>query len=361
MGLHWGADSLKSLIPDELWAQIQSVQVDPSEPTAEYDCLNFLNAQSGETMATIPVQYFYRLRRDKLRHLLSQGIDVRYGRNMQAIEYAEDGRHATTLCDDGQSITTRLVVGTDGARSTTRQLLLGSSAGRIRYLPYCATFVQASYNAEQARFLRAFHPLYLAGINPAGYFSFFGLHNAEDPAQPESWTFFFYISWHSTLEEQKDTAEWTNAQRLQQVKEFAKTFADPWRSAFEWLEDDHQVWYMNLTDFNPGSRDHRWNNRGGCVTLAGDAAHAMTYQRGQGLNHSVTDAANLAECIRDFVQGRVSQSEAITRYENEMISRAGGEVCLSTTNTEMLHNWEKVLSSPVLNSGLKRNNTAHVG
>lgn len=354
MGLHWGAESLKSLIPEELWAQIQSVQVDPSTPTAEHDSLNFLNAQSGETLATIPVQYFYRLRRYKLRHLLARGLDIRYGRALQAIEYSNDAQHATALCDDGRSITVRLVVGTDGARSTTRQLLLGSSAGRIRNLPYCATFVQASYTAEQACFLRKFHPLYLAGINPAGYFSFFGLHNAEDAGRPESWTFFFYISWHSTLDEQEKTAQWTNAERLQQVKKFAKSFADPWKSAFEWLEDDHQVWYMNLTDFDPGSRDHRWDNHGGRVTLAGDAAHAMTYQRGQGLNHSVTDAAKLAESIGDFVDGRVSQSEAVAKYESEMISRAGGEVCLSSTNTEMLHNWEKVLSSPVLNSGLKR-------
>lgn len=352
MGLHWGTESLKRLIPEELWAQIQSTQVDPSEPTAQSDCLTFLNAQSGKAMATIPVQYFYRLRRRKFRHLLAQGLDVRYGRNVQAVEYADDG-HAIVRCDGG-SITARLVVGTDGARSTMRHLLLGPSAGRIRHLPYCATFVQASYTAKQARFLRSFHPLYLAGIHPAGYFSFFGVHDVEHPARPESWTFFFYISWHSTLEEQEKTAHWTNSERLRQVKEFGESFADPWKSAFEWLEDDHQVWHMGLTDFDPGSKDCRWDNHGGRVTLAGDAAHAMTYQRGQGLNHSVTDAARLVESIGDLVHGRALQSEAITEYESEMMSRAGGEVRLSSTNTEMLHNWEKVMKSPVLNSGLAK-------
>lgn len=67
MGLHWGASSLKSLLPDHLWDRIQSIQVDSHTPTAERDSLNFYNAQSGEVMASIPVQYFYRLRRRKLR------------------------------------------------------------------------------------------------------------------------------------------------------------------------------------------------------------------------------------------------------------------------------------------------------
>lgn len=352
MGLHWGAPSLKALLPVHLWDRIQSVQVDANHPTAERDSLNFFNAQTGEVMASIPVRYFYRLRRRKLRGLLVEGLDIRYGKELRSVEYSTDGELATACFEDGTSISSQVVVGTDGARSTLRQTLLGPQCGSTQRLPYSATFVQARYSAEQARFLRQFHPLYLAGINPAGYFSFFGMHDVHDPDHPETWTFFFYISWHSPFEEQEKTAHWDNKQRLQQVKALSKVFTDPWRSAFDWLPDDHQVWYMGLSDFDPGVGQHRWDNHGGRVTMAGDAAHAMTYQRGQGLNHSITDAAKLAEAIHRFVSGRATRADAIGAYEEEMIARAGGEVRTSTVNTEMLHNWEKVQESPIMRAGM---------
>lgn len=353
MGLHWGATSLRALLPDHLWERIQSVQVDPSTPTVPHDSLNFYNAQSGEVMASIPVEYFYRLRRRKLRGLLVDGLDVRYGKQLRSVEYASDGSLATALFEDGTSLSAQLVVGTDGAKSTLRNTLLGPQRGSIQQLPYCATFVQARYTADQARFLRHFHPLYLAGISPAGYFSFFGMQDVQDPDCPETWTFFFYISWYSPLEEQDRTVGWTNAQRLQQLKELSQFFSDPVKSACDWLTDDQQVWYMGLSDFDPGASHHLWDNHDGRATMAGDAAHAMTYQRGQGLNHSITDAAKLADAIQSFMSGKVSRADAIATYEQEMIARAGGEVRLSTVNTGMLHNWQKVLESPVMQAGMK--------
>ncbi|CBF71386.1 hypothetical protein AN6750.2 [Aspergillus nidulans FGSC A4] len=353
MGLHWGAESLQTLMPEAMWSRIQSIQVDPSTPTAEVDCLKFLNGATGEVMATVPARKFYRLRRRKLRHLLSEGLDIRWNHRITAIEYSGDGKYATAYFDGQTSVTASLVVGADGARSTVRELLLGPQNGRIRTVPYCATWVQARYTAEQARFLRTFHPLYIAGINPAGFFSFLGLHDASSP-DPAAWTFFFYISWRSPLEEQEATKNWTNAQRLAQVKQFAQHFTDPWKSAFEWLPDDQKVWYMCLTDFDPGCDEHRWDNHDGRVTLAGDAAHAMTYQRGQGLNHSVTDAGKLATAIGEFVSGDKKRGDAIDEYEQEMIERAGGEVRMSTTNTEMMHNWEEVLESPIFRRGMTK-------
>ncbi|KAL4891449.1 hypothetical protein BDV59DRAFT_194384 [Aspergillus ambiguus] len=354
MGLHWGAGPLQSLIPETLWARIQSVQVDPSTPTAEHDFLYFLNGRTGETMGAIPANKFYRLRRSKLRSLLVPGLDIRYGRQLQDIKYLDDGERVAAILEDGQQIIARIIVGADGARSDTRRLLLGSDTVTVRQLPYCATFIHAQFSADQAVFLRKFHPLFLGAPHPAGYFGFFGMHDVVDPMRPETWTFFFYISWHSTLEEQTRTEGWTNAQRLRQAKEFAKSFTDPWKSAYQWLPDDHEVWYMNMTDFDPRQPHNRWDNHGGRVTLAGDAAHAMTYQRGQGLNHSLTDAMKLMEAIKSIFTGGLTQSSAISQYEDEMTARGGAEVEMSTVNTEMVHDWERVLKSPVMTSGMKR-------
>ncbi|KAL4919273.1 hypothetical protein BDW62DRAFT_217114 [Aspergillus aurantiobrunneus] len=354
MGLHWGADSLRALIPSSLWARLQSVQVDPSTPTAPVDAIQFLNGQTGELMSSIPARNFHRLRRRKLRFLLAEGLDIRFAHPITNITYSRNGKLATAHFANHPSITASLIVGTDGARSATRSLLLGPNAA-IRSLPYCATFIHARYPRDKALFLRSFHPLFLAAINPAGYFAFLGLQDVPDPEDPESWTFFFYISWASSLEEQQETARWSKAQRLAQGKQLATHFADPWKSAYEWLDDDQaEVWYNPLTDFDPSTESHRWNNHNCRVTLAGDAAHPMTYQRGQGLNHAVTDAGKLFGAIQEFVSGRKTRAEAVGAYEEEMIARGGEEVRMSATNTEMVHDWQKVLQSPVIRNGLTR-------
>lgn len=354
MGLHWGAPVLKSLMPDGWWEdRIQSIQVDASVPTKEEDTLSFIQGDTGETMVAFTFGPFYRLRRSKLRNLLAQSLDIQYSKRLSNIAYAEDGKSVIAQFEDGTSATGSMLVGADGARSTTRQLLLGPEQGAINRIPYAATFVQTRFSTEQALFLRKFHPLFLASAHPENKFAFFGMHDAADPDDPSTWTFFFYISWPSSLEEQDATASWTDAQRMAQQKELAKSFCDPWKSAYEWTPDSAPVWYMGLTDWDPGLDGHRWDNHSGLVTMVGDAVHPMTYQRGQGLNHSVTDAGNLREALIKIGEG-ADRKDTITAFEKEMIVRGGGEVRDGTANTTLLHDWAKVKYSPFFTKGVDK-------
>ncbi|KAI9650021.1 hypothetical protein NHQ30_000034 [Ciborinia camelliae] len=351
MGIHWGMKTLKSLIPESALSKLQSCQVDPHTPTKSIDTLSFLNGATGELMFAPQVPYFHRLRRSKLRALLAQELDIRWNKQLKDIIYEKDGKSATCVFEDGQDIRGRLVIGADGARSTVRRLLLGPKHSLNTRLPYAATFVQSRFTREQALFLRSFHPLFLAAPHPENIFAFFGLQDAPDPEKPESWKFFFYISWNSSIETQDEEAMvFDDAARLRQVKEMGKRYAEPWKSAFEWLPEDQPVWYFGLAVWDPREEFHHWDNRNGRVTLAGDAAHPMTYQRGQGLNHSITDGGNLVELLKTDAH----QSSAISQYEDEMIARTGGEVHLSVINTEMLHDWSKVIESPVFKSALTR-------
>lgn len=353
MGLHWGAPILKSLMPDAWWGKIQSVQVDPHVPTKELDTLKWLKGDTGETMANFSFGPFYRLRRSKLRDLLSQNLDIRYEKRLVNLNYAEDGKFVTAHFADGTSTVGRMLIGADGARSSTRRLLLGPELGAIERLPYAATFVQCRFTKEQALYLRSFHPLFLASAHSKNNFAFFGMQDAADAQDPSSWTFFFYISWQSSLEEQERTKGWTNAQRLAQQKHLAKDFCDPWKSAYEWTPDDTPVWYISLTSWDPGYAGHRWDNHNGRVTLVGDACHPMTYQRGQGLNHSITDAGKLRDALVKIRNG-ADRGETITAFEDEMIKRGGTEVRDGNENTKMLHDWEKVRMSPLFRKGMNK-------
>lgn len=353
MGLHWGAPVLKSLMPDEWWNNIQSVQVDPHVPTKELDTLKWLKGDTGETMAAFAFGPFYRLRRSKLRGLLSEGLDIRYEKHLVEVTYSHDRQSITAHFADGTTMAGSILVGADGARSTVRSQLLPPELSTIEKLPYAATFVQCRFTKEQALYLRSFHPLFLASAHPNNTFAFFGMHDAANAQDPSSWTFFFYISWQSILEEQERTRDWTNAQRLAQQKHLAKDFCDPWKSAYEWTPEGTPVWYMGLTAWEPGCAGHRWDNRNGRLTLVGDACHPMSYQRGQGLNHSITDAGKLRDALVEIRNG-ADRKQAITTFEDEMIKRGGTEVRDGNQNTKMLHDWEKVKMSPLFRKGMNK-------
>ncbi|CZR66045.1 related to monooxygenase [Phialocephala subalpina] len=353
-GTHWGIPILKTLIPPEAFAKLDSAQVDPNRPCPPSEPIRFLHGQTGEQIGEAVTPHLYRLRRSKLRALIADGIDIQYGKELSNITYSEDGTVVTAHFADGSNTNGSVLVGADGTRSVVRNLLLGPEKAALTVLEFAASIVQAKYTAEQVKFLRSWHPLFVAAPHPEGYMAWVGLHAAPDADDPENWIMNHYISWHCTHAEQERTKDWTNEQRLKQVKGFAEKFCDPFKSAYGWLKDDHPVWYAPLTQWDPSLPEHRWENHGGRVTLAGDAAHPMTFQRGQGLNSAIKDASELLAQITDIVHSKKTRQEAIEAYEKEMIERTGMEVKLSAENTRMVHVWAEVKQSPLFSKGFSK-------
>jgi 2-polyprenyl-6-methoxyphenol hydroxylase-like FAD-dependent oxidoreductase len=80
----------------------------------------------------------------------------------------------------------------------------------------------------------------------------------------------------------------------------------------------------------------------------------MTVERGQSLNSAIKDASELVNQIVDFVQSKKTRKEAIDAYEEEMITRTGTEVRLSSENTRMVHVWDEVMQSPLISKGFSK-------
>ncbi|KAL8940790.1 MAG: hypothetical protein Q9211_002112 [Gyalolechia sp. 1 TL-2023] len=360
MGLHWAAPDLQTLIPESLLSRIQTAQVDPHTPTKAVEKLRFINGQTGDVMGLAEIEKLYRLRRSKIRTLLLEGVNVKWGKAIDEISYSEDGETVTAHFADGSRDTGSILVGADGPHSGTRSALVGAETAKCTPIDFAATMCFNQLPRDKALFLRSdpHHPLFQCAPNPSGHFAWLGLHDAPDPSDPESWVFFHYISFPEPREQiskNKSTADHIAHQKL-----LAKGYADPFKSAVEWLPDDSPTaWYGKMQHWDPGDPDHRWDNKGGRVTLAGDAAHPMTFQRGQGLNHAITDAAKLRDaimCIWQDSRGQHAETKArcIQEYESEMIKRGSDEVRLGEMNTKMLHDWEKVMQSPVMQKGLKK-------
>ncbi|TLD23761.1 hypothetical protein PspLS_06706 [Pyricularia sp. CBS 133598] len=353
----WSAPILKSLITEDAWSRSHTTLSDPSLPVKEVDTIPMYNGATGVHLVDFPFPKAYRLYRPRFRELLAEGVDIQFGKKLAGFTTSEGV--VTAHFEDGTQHQGRLLVGADGSKSMTRTLLLGEDRSYLKRLPFAAIFVLARYPKEQALYIRNFkHPIALGMLHPENMVSMVALLDAPSPDEPEKWIYANYIGWRVTPEEQDEYHKSTKQDLLDQVKKLATKFADSVKSAFDWLPeaaDDEgvdNVWFSPSRNWDPRIPDHEWSNHGGLVTLAGDAAHPMTYQRGQGFNNAIDDAGYIVRLLSDA--NSRSQKELIDEYEVEMKARGGREVELSEGNTFMVHNWDMVMSSPLLNKGLAK-------
>ena len=165
--------------------------------------------------------------------------------------------------------------------------------------------------------------------------------DASDKEHPENWSFQVYFSWKGPPR----ATELSNPQeRLHFFRDQVSKFCEPWRTAALSLGDEEIIPIDTGVQFSP----FRWDNRGGKVSLAGDAAHAMLPRkapssfrlswtdtrhiiadRGQGLNNAMKDASDIVDALTAVYTGKRALVDAIDAYEAEMIPRGAKEVGLS--------------------------------
>jgi 2-polyprenyl-6-methoxyphenol hydroxylase-like FAD-dependent oxidoreductase len=181
-----------------------------------------------------------------------------------------------------------------------------------------------------------------------------------DPEKPETWVFQLMPTW---LNDGKVHSG--GAAGLAELKEIAKDLEEPWRSSILCIPD--------TTEISPNSVSYwittAWDNHGGTITLAGDAAHPLPPRkladifsrtlltmadRGQGLNHCIADAKNFVQAMVDVKEGRTAVAEAVSAYDAELVKRGSDEVETSRKNALLVHNFEKFMDSPVLKQGYTR-------
>lgn len=358
MGAHWGLEPLRHLVPEKVLEQLESTQVDPHVPTKDTDRLPFINGKTGELLTEIQSSKFYRVRRDKFRRMLMDGLSdhLHWGKAINDLVYSDDKLSVTAKFADGTQDTGCLLVATDGPHSTVRTLLLGEDKAKVTPVPYATTMCYTRHTKEHAVFLRSkpHSPLYQVGPHPNGTCAWLSLHDGDDKDHPENWTFFHYISFPEPVDYINTS---TNRELIAHQKKLAKEFADPWKSVFAWMPDDTEVWYSKLRNWDPSLPEHQWDNNWGRVTLAGDAAHPMTFQRGQGLNHALKDAFTAFKAVETFWNPKEivpeKRKQAIVNYETEMIDRTGEEVRLSEKNSVAVHDWEQIMQSPSMKQGMQ--------
>lgn len=153
---------------------------------------------------------------------------------------------------------------------------------------------------------------------------------------------FVAISWMNDGDDERLPTD--HQGRVKLMKEKAQVFAEPIRSIIADIPDGHeQTARIHVADYPC----RPWRN-GRVVTLAGDAAHAMTMYRGEGANHGLLDAALIVGQLVEVHAGRKAQPEAIRAYEEELFVRGPDAVLRSRQAALDAHSWASIVEGSAL-------------
>lgn len=153
-----------------------------------------------------------------------------------------------------------------------------------------------------------------------------------------------HLGWRSDTSQPLPSTEETE----REWRERSTKLAEPFRSMYSNVQGDLKHPCDRLAQWPTLA----WDNHQGTVTLAGDAAHPMTYHRGQGLNNAAMDAANLCNAISDHLEKELPIQEVLAKYEAEVVERGHQAVIESGNNSLMLHDWEKLRQAQMFKSGV---------
>ncbi|KAI4606446.1 hypothetical protein J4E80_010198 [Alternaria sp. BMP 0032] len=352
--LGWARPYLFDLIPEELSAQINSCQVDPYVDCAALgeDRIVIYNGQTREEAFAFPIPMAREINIRRLRMLLAEQLDVKYSKSFSHYKTMENGG-VTVHFEDGTTDTGTLVIGLDGAMSKVRRCLLPHS-GIMDTLPFALMNFNASYTASQALFIKEhLHPLVDIAIHPAGHYIRANVLDMPDEKDASTWTFQILSTWPLKYVEDHDNEDG----RLERLKAHVKRdgWAEPYKSAIEWIPEDTPV----LRDQLKIWKTVPWDNQDGRVTLCGDAAHAMTFHRGQGANNAFYSAHCLVEALKSVQSGSKSLNDAVTSYDESIWKRGANEVQISKAQTFFTHDGlEEFVNSPVMRLGTKPSHAA---
>ena len=306
---------------------IDSAQVDPEVGRKDHGNFLFLNLETLEAKFRIPPNERRRLKRDKLRQVLLQGVadHVHWGKRLRSIELpsGEDGG-VRALFEDGSSADGSMLVGAEGTNSQTRKFLAPHNY-RNQEIPVRCVGVTVDMTPEQVKVLRDIDPLLFQGCHPATG-NFLWVSMLETPevngtlgTPNERYQVQMLISWKATGED--DQVPLTDAERVAEMKRRAAEFHPLLRKTIDSIPESTAAVEIVLQDWPC----LHWDNCNGRVTLVGDAAHAMTMYRGEAANHGMLDAYHLVQALTKIRTGETSRPAAVTEYEEEMRERVGGE------------------------------------
>jgi 2-polyprenyl-6-methoxyphenol hydroxylase-like FAD-dependent oxidoreductase len=258
---------------------------------------------------------------------------VQWGHQLVDFKESENGGIDLNFQANGEIKSSRadLVVGADGIRSSVRRLLIGEDISPLRYLG-C---------------------IVILGICPLGALEGFdsSLLDSATVFQTANGNERIYIMpftsdsvmWQLSFPMQEEEAKALSAQGPQAIKEEACRRTQ-WHDPIpQILAATQEAQISGYPVYDRELLESELLEKGGQVTLIGDAAHPMSPFKGQGANQAILDALTLARGItkgcRPLSQWRKAgvRESVLTEFESEMLKRSAIKVKDSAKAAEFLH------------------------
>lgn len=335
---------LKELLSDEAFSGLEKVQVDPEVGRNDTGNFLFLNLETLEVKYKIPPAARLRLDREKLRkHLLSEVSEhVHWHKKLVDVKHTDPG--VVAIFQDGSEVEGALLVGAEGSNSQTRKFLTPETYKNVR-LPVRFIGTAVDFTPEAVRPLRDIDPLLFLGCHPKNG-NVIWISILESPevngtkgTDHERYRMQINVSW--PYASPNDEVKSTNEERLAQMKSRVKEFHPTLRNAVNSIPETAEVLEVVLQDWPALG----WDSHGDRITLAGDAAHAMTMFRGEAANHGMLDALKLRQGLLEVHQGNKSMEDAVRDYEIELRERAVPAVLLSRQACLDAHTWDSLTAN----------------
>ncbi|KAI9843366.1 MAG: hypothetical protein M1838_002655 [Thelocarpon superellum] len=337
--LHWALDHFLSLLPQHLVERLDGTFVDPDAARAGDGKFQLFDLRSGQVRWSVPPSRRIRVKRESLRRLLMDGIDVQWSKSIASVTTTTTG--VTVHFEDSTSASGALLLGCDGSRSRTRQILC-PAAPRNTPLPVRLLGTSFACGKAKAEGLQKLDPFFFQGSDGETdaflYFSFLDTP-ASAPRKEGRYTCQCIVSWPYRAGFNGEAAPTdiptSNAARLALMRALSAGWTEPFRSILTDVPATTEARAITLEDWAP-TRD-KWDNTDGRITLLGDAAHAMTMYRGEAANHGIMDVKSLLANLELYLstsgtsesQSSKSLKDGIAAYEEEMIARTRPAVLAS--------------------------------
>lgn len=258
---------------------------------------------------------------------------VQWGHQLLDFKQAEDGAVDLSFQVDGEMKHARadLVVGADGVRSTVRSLLIGEDASPLSYLG-CIVILGIcplkDIDVVDRSLLDSATVFQTANGNERIYIMPF----ASDS-----------VMWQLSFPIAENEAKALSAQGPEALKQEARRRCQ-WHDPIpQILVATPQALVSGYPAYDRALLEPELLDKGGPVTLIGDAAHPMSPFKGQGANQALLDALSLARtitknCAPSSQWRQVGVREAVlTEFESEMLQRSASKVKGSAEAAQFLH------------------------